>query len=72
LRLREVQGEGGKLALELESAEAVYKRALDGYDQIMFASVGDYTNVSIVNRADPPVGSKPNKPKLFSMAPSSP
>jgi uncharacterized protein involved in exopolysaccharide biosynthesis len=68
LRLREVQGEGGKLALELESAEAVYKRALDGYDQIMFASVGDYTNVSIVNRADPPVGSKPNKPKLFGMA----
>jgi uncharacterized protein involved in exopolysaccharide biosynthesis len=68
LRLREIQGEGGKLALELESAEAVYKRALDGYDQIMFASVGDYTNVSIVNRADPPVGSKPNKPKLFGMA----
>lgn len=68
MHIRELQGEGGKLALELQSAQAVYKRALDGYDQIMFASVGDYTNVSVVNRATPPVGSKPNKPKLLFMS----
>jgi uncharacterized protein involved in exopolysaccharide biosynthesis len=66
LRLRDVQGEGGKLMLELQSAEAVYKRALDGYDQIMFASVGDYKNVTIVSRATPPSrASKPNKLKLL-------
>lgn len=68
LRLRNVQGEGGKLMLELQSAEAVYKRALDGYDQIMFASVGNYTNVSVVSRATPPVkASKPNKLNLLLM-----
>jgi succinoglycan biosynthesis transport protein ExoP len=66
LKLRNVQGEGGKLMLELQSAEAVYKRALDGYDQIMFASVGNYTNVSVVSPATPPVkASKPNKLKLL-------
>ena len=69
LSLRDVQGEGGKLALELASAQAVYKRALDGYDQIMFASVGDYRNVQIVSRATPPTrASKPNKLKLLLMA----
>ena len=68
LRLRNVQGEGGKLMLELLSAEAVYKRALDGYDQIMFASVGDYKNVTVVSKATPPVkASKPNKFKLLIM-----
>lgn len=69
LSLRDVQGEGGKLSLELTSAEAVYKRALDGYDQIMFASVGDYRNVQVVSRATPPtLASKPNKIKLLLMA----
>jgi succinoglycan biosynthesis transport protein ExoP len=67
LLLRAVQGEGAKLLLELESAQAVYKRALDGYDQIMFASVG-HTNVNIISRASPPVrASKPNKLKLLMM-----
>jgi polysaccharide biosynthesis transport protein len=66
LRLRDTQGEGGKLLLELESAQSVYKRALDGYDQIMFASAGDNTNVSIVSRATPPVKyAKPNKVKML-------
>lgn len=69
LKLRDVQGEGGKLMLELASAEAVYKRALDGYDQIMFASVGDYSNVQVVSRATPPTrASKPNKIKLLIVA----
>jgi uncharacterized protein involved in exopolysaccharide biosynthesis len=69
LQLRDVQGEGGKLMLELASAQAVYKRALDGYDQIMFASVGDYRNVQIVSRATPPTkSSKPKKLKLLIVA----
>lgn len=55
--------EAAKYILELESAQAVYKRALDGYDQIMFASGGHYTNVSFVSRAIPPV--KASKPKIL-------
>jgi uncharacterized protein involved in exopolysaccharide biosynthesis len=65
---RKIRDEGAKLVLELESAQAVYKRALDGYDQIMFASEGKHTNVSFVSRATPPVkSSKPNKMKLLLM-----
>jgi uncharacterized protein involved in exopolysaccharide biosynthesis len=68
LHLREIQDDGAKLTLELDSAQAVYKRALDGYDQILFASVGNYSNVSFISRAVPPVkASKPNKPKLFTL-----
>ena len=33
---RRFRDEGAKYVLELESAQAAYKRALDGYDQIMF------------------------------------
>ncbi len=50
-----------KYRLELESAQAVYKRALDGYDQVMFASAGNYSNINFANRATPPV--KAAKPK---------
>jgi succinoglycan biosynthesis transport protein ExoP len=68
LHLREQQDEGAKLSLELESAQSVYKRALDGYDQILFASVGNYSNVSLINRAVPPLkASKPNKLKLLAL-----
>jgi uncharacterized protein involved in exopolysaccharide biosynthesis len=66
LAVRKVQDEGAKLRLELESTQSVYKRALDGYDQIMFASAGDPTNVSFVSRAAIPVeASTPNKPKML-------
>jgi succinoglycan biosynthesis transport protein ExoP len=65
LALRKLQDEGNKLMLELESAQSVYKRALDGYDQIMFASSGNYNYVNIVSRAEAPQrSSKPNKAKL--------
>jgi uncharacterized protein involved in exopolysaccharide biosynthesis len=65
---RNVQDEGTKLLLELESAQSVYKRALDGYDQIMFASAGHYTNVSFLSRAQPPLqAAKPNKLKFLTM-----
>lgn len=61
LQGRQFRDEGAKYQLELESAQAVYKRALDGYDQIMFASTGHFTNVNMASRARPPVkADKPN------------
>lgn len=66
--LRQVQDEGSKLVLELESAKSVYKHALDGFDQIMFQAVANHTNVSVVSRAVAPLrASKPNKVKLMLM-----
>jgi len=47
--------EAAKYSLELESAQTVYKRALDGYDQIMFASGRHHTNVNLVSRATAPL-----------------
>jgi uncharacterized protein involved in exopolysaccharide biosynthesis len=68
LAVRKLQDEGTKYVLELESAQSVYKRALDGYDQIMFASGDHYTNVNFVSRAVPAMkASKPNKLKLVIM-----
>jgi uncharacterized protein involved in exopolysaccharide biosynthesis len=58
-----LQDDSAKYLLALESAQAVYKRALEGYDQIMFASAGPYTNVSLVSRATPPV--KASKPGVL-------
>jgi succinoglycan biosynthesis transport protein ExoP len=64
-----VRDEGSKYEMELDSAKTVYKRALDGYDQIMFASAGHYTYVNIVGRGVPALKStKPNKVKLLVMA----
>ncbi len=61
LSMRQIQDEGTKYLLELESAQTVYKRALDSYDQIMFATSAHATNVNFVSRATPPVRhSKPN------------
>ena len=63
IRVRQLQDDGSKYALELESAQSVYKRALDGYDQVMFASGGGYTNVDFVSRATPPP--KASKPRVM-------
>jgi uncharacterized protein involved in exopolysaccharide biosynthesis len=69
LNMRKQQDEGSKYVVELESAQTVYKRALDGYDEIMFASGGHTTNVTFVSRAVPPLkAAKPNKPQLFFMS----
>ena len=66
LAVNKLQDEGMKFELELESAQSVYKRALDGYDQIMFASGGHVANISVVSRAVPPQkAAKPNKFKLL-------
>ena len=61
INVRQVQDSGAKYQLELESAQSVYKRALEGYDQIMFASTGGYSNIDFVSRATPPA--KASKPK---------
>ncbi len=66
LARRGIQDQSAKLVLELQSAQATYKKALDGYDQIVFASAGNNKDVSLVSRADMPVkADKPNKLKLF-------
>ncbi len=66
LSISRLQDEGTKYVLEFESAQAVYKRALDGYDQIMFATVGHANNISLVSRAVPAqTETKPNKVKLL-------
>ncbi len=65
LGVNKLQDDGMKYELELESAQSVYKRALDGYDQIMFASGAHVANIGIVSRAIPPQkAAKPNKTKL--------
>jgi succinoglycan biosynthesis transport protein ExoP len=61
LGLLKLQDEAAKYTLELESAQAVYKRALDNYDQIMVASNSHYSNVRMVSEAVPPL--RANKPK---------
>ena len=49
--------------LALESAQAVYKRALDGYDELRYSAHSRNTNVNIVNHASPPL--KYSKPKVL-------
>jgi succinoglycan biosynthesis transport protein ExoP len=68
LGLRQLQDEAAKFTLELDSAQTVYKRALDSYDQIMVATSGHYTNVRFISRAAPPLrAAKPNLIKLFAL-----
>lgn len=47
--------EAAQLRLTLESAQAVYRRALDGYDAVVFAAETDRNNVSVASPAAPPV-----------------
>lgn len=69
LQRRQVQDQGTKLLLELQSAEATYKRALDGYSQIQFATTGAISDVSLISPAVPPVRAlKPNKAKYLLMS----
>lgn len=69
LERRDVQDEGTKLLLEQQLAVEAYAQALRGQDQVQFASVGNYQDVSMVSRAEPPLTpTKPNKLKLFAAA----
>ncbi len=61
----QLHDEAAKYLLELESTQVVYRRALEGYDQIMFASGGHYTNITLVSRATPPVNA--SKPRVLAM-----
>jgi polysaccharide biosynthesis transport protein len=51
----QLHDEAARYLLDLQSAQSVYKRALEGYDQLMFAAGGHYSNVSLISRATPPV-----------------
>ncbi len=59
----QLRGESERYVLELESAQAVYKRALDGYDQIVFGVASLYSNVSVVSQATPP--QKATSPRML-------
>jgi uncharacterized protein involved in exopolysaccharide biosynthesis len=50
-----LHAEAARYFLDLDSARAAYKRVLEGYDQIMFAAGGRYSNVTLISRATPPV-----------------
>ncbi len=66
LTLRNVQDEGGNLRLELESAQAAYRRALDNADAMTVPASDTYSNVHLVTRAQIPLKpEKPNKLKLL-------
>lgn len=69
LERRALQDEGTKLLIEQQAAKETYSEALRGQDQVQFASVGNYKDVTVVSRAEPPVKpTKPKKLKLFLMA----
>jgi polysaccharide biosynthesis transport protein len=59
--IRQLQDEGAKYQLALASAQSVYQRALEGYDEVLLVSGGAYRNVSVVSAAVPPA--KPSGPK---------
>lgn len=52
-----------KYVLEFESAQSVYKKALDGFDQQKFAASGQNSQIRIGSRARVPVTA--SKPKLL-------
>jgi polysaccharide biosynthesis transport protein len=69
MQLRQIQDQGAKLELELQSAQSVYKQALDGFDQVKFDTIQNFANVSLVNRAAVPIAaSKPKKMQLLALA----
>lgn len=66
---RALQDQGERLVQEARLADEAYSNALRGQDSVRFASQGNYQDVSLVSRAEPPVRpSKPNKLKLFAAA----
>jgi succinoglycan biosynthesis transport protein ExoP len=66
LSRRIVSDEGQNLLSELKTASDNYSAARRGLDQVQFASAGDYKDVTLVSRAEPPIrATKPNKMKMF-------
>jgi uncharacterized protein involved in exopolysaccharide biosynthesis len=69
LHRRILQDQGAKLLMAEQLAKDNYAVALRGYDQVRFASEGNYQDVSLVSRASPPLKpSRPNKTKYFLVA----
>jgi succinoglycan biosynthesis transport protein ExoP len=67
LRLNQYRDQAGKYQVELESAQAVYKRALDGYDQHQFAATGQSSRIRVASKARPPIkASQPSLKKFLS------
>lgn len=66
MKVRDLQDQASRLELELNSAQAVYKRALDGYDQVAFASQSQYNNVSLESAAIKPL--RPASPSSLKFA----
>lgn len=63
MNVNRYRDEAAKYQLELDSAQSVYRKALDGYDQEYFAAKeGQTSRISVVSRARPPV--KPSKGKV--------
>jgi len=68
LRRRVMQDEGARLMLEQQQAEQAYAKALSGQSEVQFASQGNYKDVTLVSRAEPPLrASGSGKLKLFAM-----
>jgi uncharacterized protein involved in exopolysaccharide biosynthesis len=66
---RGIQDDGAALLLEQRLAEEAYAQALRGLDAVQFASAGNYQDVTLVSRAEPPLrANSSNKLKLFAMA----
>lgn len=61
-RLKQYADQAGKYQVELESAQTVYKRALDGYDQHQFAATGQNSRIRVASKARPPI--KATEPSL--------
>jgi len=60
---RRVQDESSKYVMELETAQTLYKQALENYDSIVLTSGGGYNNVRLISHATPPA--KASKPKTL-------
>lgn len=69
MQARTVQDESQKLLLELESARAAYKSALDELDHVQVTARGQYSNISVMSHAEVPVRTtSPKSAKLFLFA----
>jgi uncharacterized protein involved in exopolysaccharide biosynthesis len=64
-KIRAYKDQEVKFGLEFESAQTVYKKALDGYDQQAFAASGQNSQIRIASRARVPVKASKPRPLKF-------
>jgi len=55
LTIRTQQDEGATLVRELNAAKTLYQRALESYDRVLLPAQGQYSNVSVLSPASPPL-----------------